>query len=46
MFKGIVSRDFGGLGMILMDRLLVCVLDVPLDVYSFLNLPRRERVKA
>ena len=35
-FKGIVSRDFEWLLMILMDRL--CVLDVPLEVYSFLNL--------
>ena len=34
-FKGIVSRDFGGLQMILMDR--IGVLDVPLKVYSFLN---------
>ena len=34
--KGIVSRDFEGLQMILMDRL--CVPDVPLEVYSFLNL--------
>ena len=36
LFKGIVSRDFGGLEMILMDRLRVP--DVPLDVYSFLKL--------
>ena len=35
-FKGIVSRDFEGLEMILMDR--ICVPDVPLEVYSFLNL--------
>ena len=35
-FKGIVSRDFGGLQMILMDR--IYVPDVPLEVYSFLNL--------
>ena len=34
--KGIVSRDFEGLQMILMNRL--CVPDVPLEVYSFLNL--------
>ena len=34
--KGIVSRDFGGLQMILIDRL--CVPDVPLNVYSFLKL--------
>ena len=34
-FKGIVSRDFGGLQMILMDR--IGVPDVPLEVYSFLN---------
>ena len=34
-FKGIVSRDFGGLQMILMDR--IGVPDVPLKVYSFLN---------
>ena len=33
--KGIVSRDFGGLQMILMDRIVVP--DVPLEVYSFLN---------
>ena len=33
-FKGIVSRDFEGLEMILMDR--TCVPDVPLEVYSFL----------
>ena len=35
-FEGIVSGDFGGLEMILMDRL--CDPGVPLDVYSFLNL--------
>ena len=34
-FKGIVSRDFGGLQMILVNR--IGVPDVPLDVYSFLN---------
>ena len=34
-FKGIVSRDFGGLQMILMNR--TWVPDVPLEVYSFLN---------
>ena len=34
--KGIVSRDFGGLQIILMNRL--CVTDVLLEVYSFLNL--------
>ena len=34
--KGIVSQDFGGLQMILINRL--CVPDVPLEVYSFLNL--------
>ena len=34
--KGIVSRDFGGLQMILRDR--IYVPDVPLEVYSFLNL--------
>ena len=33
--KGIVSRDFGGLQMILMGR--IGVPDVPLKVYSFLN---------
>ena len=33
--KGIVSRDFGGLQMICMDR--IGVPDVPLKVYSFLN---------
>ena len=33
--KGIVSRDFEWLQMILMNRL--CVPDVPLEVYSFLN---------
>ena len=36
LIKGIVSRDFEWLQMILMDRL--CVPDVPLEVYSFLNL--------
>ena len=35
-FKGIVSRDFGGLQIILMDR--IYVPDVSLEVYSFLNL--------
>ena len=35
IFKGIVSRDFGGLQMILMNR--TWVPDVPLEVYSFLN---------
>ena len=35
-FKGIVSRDFEGLQMILMDR--IGVPDVPLEFYSFLNL--------
>ena len=30
-FKGIVSRNFGGLQMILMDR--IGVPDVPLEVY-------------
>ena len=35
LFKGIVSSDFGGLQMILMDRIVVP--DVPLKVY-FLNL--------
>ena len=34
-FKGIVSRDFEGLQMILMDR--IGVPDVPLEVYYFLN---------
>ena len=34
--KGIVSRDFEGLEMILMDR--IGVPDVPLEVYIFLNL--------
>ena len=34
-FKGIVSRDFGGLQMILINR--IGVPDVPLEVYSFLN---------
>ena len=50
-FKGIVSRDFGGLQMILMNR--IGVPDVPLEVYSFLNfrfyidfsVQRFERVK-
>ena len=36
IFKGIVSQDFEWLQMVLMDRL--CVPDVPLEVYSFLNL--------
>ena len=36
LFKGIVSRDFRCLQMILMDR--IGVHDVPLEVYSFLNL--------
>ena len=36
VLKGIVSRDFEWLQMILMNRL--CVPDVPLEVYSFLNL--------
>ena len=31
LVKGIVSRDFGGLQMILMDR--IGVPDVPLEVY-------------
>ena len=35
-YKGIVSRDFGGLQMILMNNLRVP--DVPLEDYSFLNL--------
>ena len=35
LFKGIVSRDFEWLQTILMNRL--CVPDVPLEVYSFLN---------
>ena len=35
-FKGIVSQDFEGLQMVLMDR--IGVPDVPLEVYSFLNL--------
>ena len=35
MLKGIVSRDFEWLQTILMNRL--CVPDVPLEVYSFLN---------
>ena len=34
-FKGIVSRDFGGLQMILMD--IIGVPDVLLEVYFFLN---------
>ena len=34
--KGIVSRDFEWLQIILMDR--SCVPDVPLNVYAFLNL--------
>ena len=34
--KGIVSRDFEGLQMILMER--IYVPDVPLEVYLFLNL--------
>ena len=34
-FKGIVSRDFEWLQIILMNRLYVP--DVPLEVYSFLN---------
>ena len=34
--KGIVSQDFEWLQTILMNRL--CVPDVPLEVYSFLNL--------
>ena len=33
--KGIVSRDFRCLQMILMDRIVVP--DVPLEVYYFLN---------
>ena len=32
-FKGIVSRDFEGLQIILIIRL--CVPDVPLEIYSF-----------
>ena len=32
LFKGIVSRDFGGMQMILMDR--IGVPDIPLEVYS------------
>ena len=35
VLKGIVSRDFGGLQMILMD--IIGVPRVPLDVYLFLN---------
>ena len=34
-FKGIVSRDFCGLQMILTE--IIGVPDVPLEVYSFLN---------
>ena len=34
LFKGIVSRDFGGLQMILLNR--IGVPDVLLEVYSFL----------
>ena len=34
-FKGIVSREFGGLQTNLMD--IIGVPDVPLKVYSFLN---------
>ena len=33
--KGIISRDFGGLQMISMDRTIIP--DVPLEVSSFLN---------
>ena len=33
LLKGIVSRDFGGLQMIPMDRIVVS--DVPLDVNYF-----------
>ena len=33
VLKGIVSRDFGGLQMILMNR--AWVPDVPLEVYLF-----------
>ena len=37
-FKRIVSRDFGGLQMILMDRILrIGVPDFPLAFYLFLN---------
>ena len=36
LFKGIVSRDFEGLQLILMDR--IRVPDVPLEVHYFLNL--------
>ena len=36
VLKGIVSRDFEGLHMILMNR--TWVPDVPLEVYYFLNL--------
>ena len=36
LLKGIVSRDFEWLQMISMNRL--CVPDVPLEVYAFLNL--------
>ena len=35
MFKGIVSQSFGGLQMILMDR--IGVPDVPLKDYIFSN---------
>ena len=35
LFKGIVSRDFGGLKMIKMDR--IGVPDVPLKDYIFSN---------
>ena len=35
IIKGIVSRDFQSLQMILMDR--IGVPDVPLEVYYFLN---------
>ena len=35
VFKGIVSRDLGGLQMISMVRIVVP--DVPLEFYSFLN---------
>ena len=35
LIKGIVSRDFRCLQMILMDRIVVP--DVPLEVYYFLN---------
>ena len=36
VIKGIVSRDFEWLQMFLMNRL--CVPDVPMEVYSFLNI--------